>query len=396
MSGQERASKGTMSRRRALQVGSGVLVAAAGGLVWRASERGVFATGTGPAYEAWKDWRAAPKGPMRLVAAAILAANPHNSQPWLFRVTKDQIELLADQRRHIGMMDPLHREMHIGLGCALENMEQVAFLDGWQTTSILTPDPKEPNLMARIKLTKGTPKESLLAMAIPLRRTDRGAFDTKQEVSPKQRKRLGALAVSSDVQVRWFTSPADKQLVGAWTVRGTEAIIKDREQSRDSHKWLRGSWQELEQKKDGLTYDVQGMSTAMNVMAKMLPPVSGPQGDRFWLEATKTRQVGTASAFGMLLVRQPSATKARLLVGRTWQRMHLWATTQGLSMHPLNQWNERIDIEQHKGLTPTFTKGMKELLADGEWHSIMTFRVGYPTRSLNYSPRRPVKEVLVS
>ncbi len=58
--------------------------------------------------------------------AGILAANPHNTQPWLFQVGATRIELFADIRRNLGAFDPYLREMHIGLGCALENMTRTA------------------------------------------------------------------------------------------------------------------------------------------------------------------------------------------------------------------------------------------------------------------------------
>jgi hypothetical protein len=37
-----------------------------------------------------------------------------------------RIELFADVRRNLGAFDPYLREMHIGLGCALENMTRAA------------------------------------------------------------------------------------------------------------------------------------------------------------------------------------------------------------------------------------------------------------------------------
>ena len=103
-----------LTRRAALQflgLGTGVVaVAGAGGLTWLATSGGVFSTGTGPAYAAWT--AAEPAGqPVNLVRAAILAANAHNTQPWLFTVAADRIELHADMSRTIGTMDPLLREM---------------------------------------------------------------------------------------------------------------------------------------------------------------------------------------------------------------------------------------------------------------------------------------------
>src|SRR3989454_11697881 len=115
--------------RAALKVGgTGAVLAAAGG-VWRAWEQGVWSAGEGPAYEPWRRWRSDPsEGPLALVRAAILAANPHNSQPWLFRVGASRIDLFADPARDIGAVDPDHREMYIGLGCALRSEEHTSEL----------------------------------------------------------------------------------------------------------------------------------------------------------------------------------------------------------------------------------------------------------------------------
>ena len=80
----------------------------AGGLVWRARDRGVFAEPAGEPFSSWDIWRAPDlKGtPLALVAAGILASNPHNTQPWIFRVRDSEIEVSVDTRRHLGTFDP--------------------------------------------------------------------------------------------------------------------------------------------------------------------------------------------------------------------------------------------------------------------------------------------------
>src|SRR5271166_1306117 len=111
-------------QRRAFLKGAGVVtVAVVGGAVWRAYDQGVFSVGEGPAYEPWRDWRSdSGGGTLALVRAAILAASPHNSQPWLFKVADSHIELYIDKKRNVGALDPYLREEHIGMGCALENL----------------------------------------------------------------------------------------------------------------------------------------------------------------------------------------------------------------------------------------------------------------------------------
>ncbi|MGA7608161.1 MAG: twin-arginine translocation signal domain-containing protein, partial [Anaerolineales bacterium] len=88
-----------LSRRNFLKLGGAMLVVVAGGSVFRAVDQGVFSVGQGPAYEPWTNWHDAKTASERIVAAGILAANPHNSQPWMFRITATTIDLFAVPER---------------------------------------------------------------------------------------------------------------------------------------------------------------------------------------------------------------------------------------------------------------------------------------------------------
>ena len=122
-----------MKRRTFLKGIGGITVLVVGGGVWRAYDQGVFSVGQGHAYEPWKNWRTdANAGPLPLVRAAILAASPHNTQPWIFKVSETRIELYADTTCNLGAFDPYLREMYIGLGCALENMALAAVANGYK------------------------------------------------------------------------------------------------------------------------------------------------------------------------------------------------------------------------------------------------------------------------
>ena len=58
-----------------------------------------------------------------LLNYAVLAPSSHNSQPWKFNVSGDEISLFADKTRWLKVADADQRELHISLGCA-----QVAFV----------------------------------------------------------------------------------------------------------------------------------------------------------------------------------------------------------------------------------------------------------------------------
>src|SRR5512138_3471222 len=155
-----------LSRMEFLKLGGATLIALAGGAVWRAVDQGVFSVGHGPAYEPWKNWRDAATAPERIVAAGILASNPHNSQPWIFRITESTIDLFADRERQIGTIDPFLREMYIGLGCAVENMLLAAGAEGFSAALQLMPDPTEETHAAHIELVPASSLPSDLYSAI--------------------------------------------------------------------------------------------------------------------------------------------------------------------------------------------------------------------------------------
>ena len=75
--------------------------------------------------------------------------------------------------------------------------------------------------------------------------------------------------------------------------------------------------------------------------------------------------------------------------------MHLWATSKGLAVQPLNQMSERADREQQLGIEPRFGKVLTELVADAGSQALMPFRIGYPTVEAKPSPRRDIQSVLV-
>lgn len=384
----------TISRRaflRAVGLGAGsVAVAGTAGLTWRAVDQGVFAAGTGPAYAAWD---VAPSGGLLdIVAAAVLAPNAHNAQPWLFELGPERIDLYADPARGLGTMDPLAREMHISLGCALENAVLAAPVHGRSATVTLLPDPADAELMARIAFAPGAAPPSPLAAAIPVRHTDRTAYDTSRPLPAATLDALAGLVAEPDTGVVWITEPARMAEFGALTVRATEAIIADPQQVADDAVWYRESWRAMQASKDGITLDSSGLPQLIRAVGKLVPTPQ-PVNNAAWLAATRDTHVPTAAAFGVLVAPDPDDVAARLRTGRLWQRMHLWATLHGLAAQPLNQAPERADRERTTGAAPDVGAALAALLPPGRG-ALHAFRLGFPTATAGRSPRRPAAEVL--
>src|SRR5215475_14833499 len=105
-----------LSRRQVLIGGLGAMGAIALGAPSSASD-----LPAGAAYAPWQNWQDGT-GTRGLVDPATLCANAHDTQPWLFCVHPDRIDLYADESRNLGAMDPFRREMRISLGCSLQNL----------------------------------------------------------------------------------------------------------------------------------------------------------------------------------------------------------------------------------------------------------------------------------
>lgn len=386
-----------MSRRRFLQAaGATLVVAAGGGVFYRTLDQGVFETGEGVAYEAWRTWSMESSLPQeRIVRAGILAANPHNSQPWLFRIETDVITLYADHNRQIGTIDPFRREMFIGLGCAVENMMLAARAEGYRVTLSLMPNPADEREVARLELQAGVVERSELYAAIPNRHTDRSAYATDRAVSVDFFEAMSALNPDPALRLFWFSNEAERAHFGDVAIRAAEALISDEQQSIDGHQWWRHDWNTVQEKQDGITLDAQGMDDVFSAVAKIFPDVSRTQADEVFVNAVRTVQIPTAASFGLIAVPDSMNNEQQLKCGLLWQRIQLWATTQGLAMQPLNQMCERADRERQLGIEPEFGDAVQALLNTDDWQGIMPFRVGYPTRVARLSPRRSLDKVLI-
>lgn len=369
----------------------------AGGGAWRAVDQGVFEAGEGPAFQPWKDWRAhEARGPLPLVSAAILAANAHNTQPWRFRVDGSSIDLFADTSRDIGTVDPVSREMQIGLGCALENLLLAAGAGGYDYQLALMPDAADPDHAARVDLRPGSSQVSPLYQAIGDRHTNRYPYDTSRPLPAGTLQHLAALNDDPEVAVVWFASPEQRRRVGGLLVEATKAMNADQRQSADNiDRWLRQDWDAVQAHRDGMALDNLGLSRFDLIAAKLLWKPSEQTSAASWL-ATERRQTATAAAFGILAARDYRDPAQRLRVGRLWQRMHLWLTGQGLAAQPMNQLHERADREAQLGIAPRFGDTLQDLVGDPAWRAIFTFRLGYPTRPAAPSPRRSAQAVMAA
>lgn len=114
-----------------------------------------------------------------LLAYAVLAPSNYNTQPWLFRINASDVEIHADRRRAIRVIDPYDRELTLSCGAALFNLRTAAEYFGHRYEFELLPDSGNANLLARFRLglkAETGAEDILLFHAIAQRRTNRQPF----------------------------------------------------------------------------------------------------------------------------------------------------------------------------------------------------------------------------
>jgi hypothetical protein len=94
-------------------------------------------------------------------------------------------------------------------------------------------------------------------------------------------------------------------------------------------------------------------------------------------------------------VRDTSDNTQRLQGGRLLERVHLWASGNGLALQHMNQLTERADRERELRITPMYGDALQQLLPNG-WQALSLFRIGYPTHAPNKAPRRAVEAVILT
>ena len=299
--------------------------------------------------------------------------------------------------------------MYISLGCALENMAVAASAHGFYADVELAGGRLESfagtadvRFVARVDLTQGPKDRTALYRAIPLRHTNRGAYDPARPISQDQLDALVALGgtaygddLGDDLRVFLITDGPVRQKFNRLMIEATKDIIADHAMVADSNAWFRMSSEDIQKHRDGPTLEAFGLSPLVLAAAKMLPPPSAEESHELWLEATRDVHLKTAPVTGFVAVRDLYDVGQALRAGRLWQRMHLWATTQGLAMHPMNQPLEVVDRERQLKAEPRFAHDLEGIVDAPGWRPTFAFRLGHPTVDAVPSPRRDLSDRLI-
>ncbi|MET0234301.1 MAG: nitroreductase family protein [Kibdelosporangium sp.] len=115
-----------------------------------------------------------------LFQAVAQAPSVHNTQPWVMELHERNVLLYERWDVKLPHHDPTGRDRLLSCGAALTNLELAMRHLGWETDTVLFPDPAHPDQAATVEAVRRrqpTENEQELYDAIALRQSQRFGFD---------------------------------------------------------------------------------------------------------------------------------------------------------------------------------------------------------------------------
>ena len=310
------------------------------------------------------------------VRVAVLAPSGHNTQPWLFRVVGEELELHADRSRALPVVDPHDRELTIACGAALFYLRIAARTLGHEAEVSLLPDPEQPDLLARVRLGPGAPpsdEEAALFRAIPERRTTRLAFEDREPPGDL----VAALQAAAEAAGTWLhiTSDEERAEIVEMIAEGDRRQMADKRFRRELASWMHPN---RSRSGDGM----RGYSFGLGELVSEATPHVIRRFDVGKRQAATDRDLVENSPLLVVLGTGEDGPAVWLAAGQALARLLLLAQDGGVTASFMNQPNE---VEE---LRPRITEAISRVGS-----SQLLVRMGYGPE-VEHSARRPLADVL--
>lgn len=362
-----------MQRRHFIAgLGASAALAAGGAITWR------HACGSPDSYSRYQHALRRPlthDAPIHEVLRyASLAANGHNTQPWLFKLSAQHIAIVPDLTRRTAVVDPDDHHVYASLGCAAENLRIAASSSGLAGHVDIH---SNGHIHFRYQNTKAVAHP--LLSAIPSRQSTRSLY-SGQALSKAQLLSLEQAASLTGVHLFLLEPGTLMSQVRDLVIAGNDLQMRDAAFMNELKLWLRFNPNVALHYKDGLY-------SACSANPVMPQSIGRHAFDLFFnadQESNKYAAHINSSAGLAIFVAEQNSPQYWALAGQACQRFSLAATNLGLKTAFVNQATE----------VPSLRQELAQLLGTPNLRPNIVMRFGYAA-SLPYSARRPVQAVSV-
>lgn len=294
-------------------------------MVWPTPSKAASMTYDQAVRSTWRPLQASPRD-RELVRYATLAANSHNTQPWMFSAAGNEISIEPDFNRRCPAVDPDDHHIFVSLGCAAENLCHAAAALGLQATPAAAGD------KVVVGLEPAPPIRSPLFEAIAARQSTRAKYDGRP-VTTEALRLLETAGREPGISLIIMTDRSRMANVTDYVVQGNAAQMRDRAFMDELASWMRFSEADAVAAMDGLFSRSSGNPAMPAWLARPLLKM-------FFTEAGENKKYREhiESSAGLAVFVSEADDKAHwLAAGRACQRFGLQATALGLKYAFINQ-----------------------------------------------------------
>ena len=309
------------------------------------------------------------------VRYATLAANSHNTQPWRFRISDNNIEIMPDFSLRIPVVDPDDHHIYASLGCAAENLALAAEARGRKGELTFN---RTNNGSVSFTFGKGETARQDLFDAIPLRQSTRADYDGRA-VSATGLQALAEASALPGVDLVLITERSQINRLRDLILAANTAQMNDPAFISELKTWLRYNPRQAMDRRDGLFSALTGNPTTPSWLGPILLSLflsTKSENEKY------ASQIASSSGLA-IFVSAHDNPEHWLLAGRAAQRFALQATALGLKHAFINQ---PVEVA-------SFRPELAALIGMPGRRADLIMRFGYGA-ALPFSVRRPVDAIL--
>jgi hypothetical protein len=335
-----------------------------------------------------------------ILSWAILAPHSHNLQSWLVDLrTPGQMLLRCDRTRLLPETDPFSRQMMMSQGTFIELIDLAAREKGHRAEVTLFPEGEfgperlddRPVALIRFTPQADVTRDPLFAQ-IPRRHTNRNAYDLVRGV-PASAWQAMAVAGAREGQ-RFGHTQADDPTLAQHREIASQAWRTELSTARtmlESIKVMRVGSADIARHRDGLSI-TSPMMVALDMLG-LFDRTKAPPPDSMAVKGQIddfNKKIASTPGF-LWIVSQGNSRTTQVNAGRSYARVQLAATAQGVVMHPLQQ-----ALQEYAEVAQPYAAVHELLQAPRPDNTVqMWARVGF-AEPVGPAPRRPLDSFLVA
>lgn len=315
----------------------------------------------------------------KILEFAIKAPSGHNTQPWKFKLSNNNIQLYPDFSRSLPVVDKYNRELYISIGSALQNLYLAANELGYSINYQIIQ--QDDYYFVNIDLEKLNTIPDKLFKQILKRQTNRSIYNGKT-ISNDIITQLVNICNKSEIHCLLYSNEEKEfNIISNLIRKANELQMLDKEFKKELKSWLRFNNKQVNNKKDGLAFNIIGApsmpeSLGNPIIGMFLKPQTQSKADNIKIVSSSHLVIFTA---------KEDNPRNWILLGQYLEKFLLKCTELNISFSFLNQ---PIEVDELRILL------QKELSLNHEFPCLI-LRIGY-AEPVEYSARKPIEDFIIN